>query len=224
MKNKVFGVIGAMESEVAQLHAALGNMETAEHSGLTFYSGTMGENRVVLVKCGIGKVNAARCTQILIDKYAPDYIVNTGIAGGIGEGLAVADVVIGAELVQHDFDAVAFGYARGNICDPTHRDTPSVFCSDKALIEAFCAAAASVIDAKRVKAGRIATGDCFVCDSETKRRIRAEFDARVTPKDLEETYFPAFEALVREADKAMYAAKSQWYIRNGRDRRRNRGS
>ena len=61
MKNKVFGVIGAMESEVAQLRAALGNMETAEHSGLTFYRGTMGENRVVLVKCGIGKVNAARC-------------------------------------------------------------------------------------------------------------------------------------------------------------------
>ena len=177
MKNKTFGVIGAMESEVAQLRAALGNAETEEHAGLTFYSGTLGENRVVLVKCGIGKVNAARCTQALIDQYAPDYIVNTGIAGGIGEGLAVADVVIGTELVQHDFDAVAFGYARGNICDPTHRDTPSVFCSDEALIEAFRAAAASVIDAGRVKSGRIATGDLFVASAEAKRDIAGTFGA-----------------------------------------------
>ena len=177
MKNKTFGVIGAMESEVAQLRAALGNTETAEHSGLTFYRGTLGNNRVVLVKCGIGKVNAARCTQVLIDQYAPDYIVNTGIAGGIGDGLAVADVVIGTELVQHDFDAVAFGYARGNICDPSHRDTPSVFCSDKALIEAFRAAAASVIDAGRVKSGRIATGDLFVASASAKRDIAGTFGA-----------------------------------------------
>ena len=104
MNNKTFGVIGAMESEVAQLRAALSNAETREYSGLTFYSGTLGENRVVLVKSGIGKVNAARCTQILIDQYAPDCVINTGIAGGVGEGLAVADVVIGTELVQHDFD------------------------------------------------------------------------------------------------------------------------
>ena len=177
MKNKVFGVIGAMESEVAQLRAALGNTETAEHAGLTFYSGTLGENRVVLVKCGIGKVNAARCTQALIDQYAPDYIVNTGIAGGIGEGLTVADVVIGTELVQHDFDAVAFGYARGNICDPTHRDTPSVFCSDKTLIEAFRAAASALIAPERVKSGRIATGDLFVASAEAKRDIAGTFGA-----------------------------------------------
>lgn len=177
MKNKIFGVIGAMESEVAQLRAALGNMETAEHSGLTFYRGTLGNNRVVLVKCGIGKVNAARCTQILIDKYAPDYIVNTGIAGGIGEGLAVADVVIGTELVQHDFDAVAFGYARGNICDPSHRDTPSVFYSDKTLIEAFRAAAAALIAPERVKSGRIATGDLFVASAGAKRDIAETFGA-----------------------------------------------
>ncbi len=177
MKNKTFGVIGAMESEVAQLRAALGKMETAEHSGLTFYSGTLGANRVVLVKCGIGKVNAARCTQVLIDRYAPDYIVNTGIAGGIGEGLAVADVVIGTELVQHDFDVRAFGYARGNICDPTHRDTPSVFCSDETLIEAFRAAASSLLDAKRVKSGRIATGDLFVASAEAKQDIAGTFGA-----------------------------------------------
>ena len=177
MKNKTFGIIGAMESEIAQLRDTLTGCETTEVYGLAFYSGTLGENRVVLVKSGIGKVNAARCTQILIDRFSPDYIVNTGIAGGIGEGLAVEDVVVGTELVQHDIDAVAFGYARGNICDPAHRDTPSVFRSDETLIEAFRAAAASVIDPARIKAGRIATGDLFVASAETKRDIAATFGA-----------------------------------------------
>ncbi len=177
MENKTFGVIGAMESEVAQLRAALGDPETAVFSGLTFCRGTLGKNRVVLVKCGVGKVNAARCAQMLIDRFGVDYIVNTGIAGGIGEGLRVADVVVGAELVQHDFDAVAFGYARGNICDPTHRDTPSVFRSDAALIGAFRAAAESLIDPARVKTGRIATGDLFVASAEAKRDIADTFGA-----------------------------------------------
>jgi len=175
--NAVFGVIGAMESEVARLRAALTDTETRRIAGLTFHAGTLGQNRVVLVKSGIGKVNAARCAQILIDCYAPDYIVNTGIAGGVGEGLCVADVVVGTELVQHDFDAVAFGYARGNICDPAHRDAPSVFRSDAELIDAFRAAAESLIDPKRVKQGRIATGDLFVASAEAKRDIADTFGA-----------------------------------------------
>ena len=175
--NATFGVIGAMESEVARLRGALADAETMEYSGLTFYSGTLGENRVVLVKSGIGKVNAARCAQILIDKYSPDYLVNTGIAGGIGEGLAVADVVIGTELVQHDFDVRAFGYARGNLCEPSHRDAPTVFRSDDTLIEAFRAAASSLLDPRRVKTGRIATGDLFVASAEAKRDLAETFGA-----------------------------------------------
>lgn len=172
-----FGVIGAMESEVAQLRGALQNTEVTDCCGLTFYSGTMGRRRVVLVRCGVGKVNAARCAQMLIDRFGVDCIVNTGIAGGVGEGLAVADVVVGAELVQHDFDAVAFGYARGNICDPAHRDAPSVFRGDAELIAAFRAAAEALIDPARVKTGRIATGDLFVASAEAKRDIAETFGA-----------------------------------------------
>lgn len=178
MKNSaVFGVIGAMESEIAQLRERLSGRETKVLFGLTFHSGTLGSHRVVLVKSGIGKVNAARCAQILIDKYSPDYLVNTGIAGGVGDGLAVADVVIGTELVQHDFDVTAFGYARGNLCDPGHRDTPSVFRSDTELIERFRAAAASLLDTSRVKTGRIATGDLFVASAEAKRDLVGTFGA-----------------------------------------------
>lgn len=173
----VIGVIGAMESEVAQLRGALGNPEVTRFSRLTFYAGALGARRVVLVRCGVGKVNAARCAQMLIDRFGVDCIVNTGIAGGVGAGLAVGDVVIGAELVQHDFDAAAFGYARGNLCDPTHRDTPSVFRSDAELIAAFRAAAEALIDPARVKTGRIATGDLFVASAEAKRDIADVFGA-----------------------------------------------
>ena len=172
-----FGVIGAMESEVARLRAALADAETQEYSGVTFHSGTLGARRVVLARCGVGKVNAARCAQIMIDRYSPDCIVNTGIAGGVGAGLAIADVVVGTELVQHDFDVTALGCARGNLCEPEHRDTPTVFRSDAALAAAFRKAAEALVGAARVKTGRIATGDLFVASAEAKRDLAETFGA-----------------------------------------------
>lgn len=181
-RNVTFGVVGAMDSEVATLRSLLMRdgvsafTETA-YAGLTFYGGGIGGNRVVLVKSGIGKVNAARCTQILIDRYTPDYVVNTGIAGGIGEGLAVGDVVIGAELVQHDFDVTAFGHARGYLCTGVNPKEPTVFRSDKALVEAFRAAASSVLDPVRVKTGRIASGDQFISSPDVKRDLAGTFGA-----------------------------------------------
>lgn len=174
--NATFGVIGAMSIEIENLRAALSDVETREIAGLTFYSGTLGRHRVVLVQSGIGKVNAARCTQILIDRYAPDYLINTGIAGGVGKGLAVADVVIGTELVQHDFDVTFFGYARGNLC--AGKDgKPTVFTSDAALVERFRAAAETLVEPARVKTGRIATGDQFVADRALKHDIAGTFGA-----------------------------------------------
>ena len=174
--NATFGVIGAMSVEIEKLRAALSDVETCETAGLTFYSGTLGSHRVVLVQSGIGKVNAARCTQILIDRYAPDYIVNTGIAGGVGKGLAVADVVIGTEIVQHDFDVTPLGYARGNLC--AGKDgKPTVFTSDPALVERFRAAAETLLEPSRVKTGRIATGDQFVAERALKHDIADTFGA-----------------------------------------------
>ena len=175
--NATFGVIGAMESEVALLREALADRETAELYGLTFYSGRLGGSRVVLVQCGVGKVNAARCTQILIDRFAPDYIINTGIAGGVGEGLAIADVVIGTELVQHDFDISFFGHARGYLATGVDHDKPTVFHSDPELVKAFRAAAAALVEPQRVKEGRIASGDQFITLPEVKRDLAETFGA-----------------------------------------------
>ena len=175
--NAVFGVIGAMESEVARLRGLLGGVTVSERAGLTFYDGTLGAHRVVLVQSGIGKVNAARCTQLLIDKYTPDYIVNTGIAGGIGKGLAVADVVIGTELVQHDFDISVFGHARGYLATGVDHLNPTVFRSDAELVTAFRAAAEAVIGAERVKTGRIASGDQFISELAVKHDIADTFGA-----------------------------------------------
>ena len=175
--DSVFGVIGAMESEITKLRSLLTAPERADIAGLTFYSGTLGAHRVILVQSGIGKVNAARCTQILIDRFSPDYIVNTGIAGGVGTGLCVADVVIGTELVQHDFDISVFGHARGYLATGVDHDKPTVFHSDAALVEAARAAACSVIEPGRVKTGRIASGDQFISELSVKHDIAAYFGA-----------------------------------------------
>ena len=172
-----FGVIGAMESEVARLRGLMSGVTSSKIAGLTFYDGTMGAHRVVLVQSGIGKVNAARCTQILIDRFAPDCIVNTGIAGGIGKGLAVADVVIGTELVQHDFDISVFGHARGYLATGKDHLNPTVFRSDAALVEAFRRSAEAVVGAERVKTGRIASGDQFISERAVKRDIAETFGA-----------------------------------------------
>ena len=107
------GVIGAMDSELAALIAALAQPAQETVQGLIFHTGRLGAREVVLVRCGIGKVSAARCTQVLIDRFAPGAVINTGIAGGLAGGLAVGDIVVADGLVQHDFDAAPIGFVRG---------------------------------------------------------------------------------------------------------------
>ncbi len=177
MPCQCFGVIGAMESEITQLIGRMEETTVDRAADLTFYRGKIGKNDVVLVQSGVGKVNAARCTQMLIDRYTPDYVINTGIAGGIGEGLHVGDLVIGADLVQHDFDISRFGYAKGYVSGFGDGTTPSVFRSDEGLTEAFLRTIYAFLSKNRVHCGRIATGDVFVADRETKQRLRSEFSA-----------------------------------------------
>ena len=146
------GVIGAMDSELAALIAALAQPARETVQGLTFHTGLLSGRPVVLVRCGIGKVSAARCTQVLIDRFAPAAVINTGIAGGLGAGLAVGDIVVADGLVQHDFDAAPIGFVRGCLCmgDP---------------------------GAQRVHRGLIATGDRFISGAAAKAAIRRAFPA-----------------------------------------------
>lgn len=170
-------IIGAMESEVHRLTSLLENANTVSVYNLTFYTGTINKRKVVIVKSGIGKVNAARCTQLLIDRFSPDAIVNTGIAGGIDPDLSVGDIVIGTGLLQHDFDVTAFGHAKGYLCTGDDHNSPTVFYADKSLSDALESTATSQFPEKRVGRGTIATGDLFVSDSEKKQELWKTFKA-----------------------------------------------
>lgn len=171
------GVIGAMDSEVQYLIDRIDCRKTTEIFGYSFHSGSLYGKRVTVVKCGIGKVNAARGTQLLIDRFSPDAIVNTGIAGALDPELKVGDAVIATGLVQHDFNVMAFGHARGYICTGDDHRKPTSFIPDEKLAGKLRQAAGQVLKGSSITEGVIATGDLFVADAKTRRGIRDEFSA-----------------------------------------------
>lgn len=175
---KTIGIVGAMPSEVDNLAARLSEPAVTEIAGRRFVEGRLGEHRAVVVQSGIGKVNAAVTAQLLIDRFAPDALINTGMAGGLAPELAVKDLVIGTEAVQHDFDITAFGHAPGYIGPGGDDGQPTVFAADPTLTAAALSAARRVLPAdSHVYCGRIASGDIFVDDSGLKSRIRTRFGA-----------------------------------------------
>lgn len=176
MPNKTFAIIGAMDCEIEKLQELMQDTKKVDHFKLTIYLGKIGNHNVILAKSGVGKVNAALNAQYIIDKYHPDYIINTGVAGGIAEELQVGDIVIGETLVQHDFDASALGYAKGYMCNGIEPDKPTFFYSDKELTSKFELAMTSSNDVN-VHKGVIATGDTFVSSSEKKQELKSFFNA-----------------------------------------------
>ena len=177
MDCKIIGVIGAMESEIRHLQAEMKDPIAESYAGLTFYRGKMGKNVLVLVQSGVGKVNAGRTAQALIDRYSPDYLINTGIAGGLGDGLHVGDFVIGKELVQHDFDLTGFGYPKGVVPGFGDGKSPFRFQADTGLVDAFINSALQYLTEKSVREGCVASGDVFVADAEMKGQIKRDFSA-----------------------------------------------
>ena len=181
MDIRTWGIIGASDAEVGALIAALEAHETHAVGGVTCHSGKLGGHRVVVVNCGVGKVCAAMCAQLLIDRFAVDGIVNTGVAGGLADGLAVGDLVIADNAVQHDFDITAFGHPRGYI--PARGDgenVVSVWPTDPALTAAFRAAAEDVRAREggfACHGGRIVSGDVFVSGVALKQTLRDDFGA-----------------------------------------------
>lgn len=166
------GIIGAMEEEITNILEDMNVVTTKNALGLDFYIGSLNSssNNVVLVRSGIGKVNAALCTQVLIDLFAVDAIINVGVAGAVDESVKIGDIVISTDAVQHDFDTSALGDEPGVI---SRMDT-SVFTADERLCDAAEKAVREI--GFPVFRGRIASGDQFVSDPELKARIAELFD------------------------------------------------
>lgn len=172
----MLGIIGAMADEVAQLKAEMSNIEIVSAAGMDFYRGTIGGKDVVVVKSGIGKVNAAMCVQILADRFQVDGIVNTGIAGSLKAEINIGDMVLSTDALQHDVDAVAFGYPVGQI---PQMDVFS-FEADETLRKAARECCSQVNPEIGVFEGRIVTGDQFISGKEKKQWLADTFQGYCT--------------------------------------------
>lgn len=159
------GIIGAMEQEVETLLGLLENKKETVRTGSTYYEGTLDGLDVVVVQCGIGKVNAALCVQVLCDCYGVTHVVNTGIAGSLCAELDIGDLVISRDAMYHDFDCHAFGYPVGKV-----PGMPVAYEADEKLAELASAAAESV-NPGHTRMGRVASGDQFVAEKELKEKI-----------------------------------------------------
>ncbi len=163
------GIIGAMDEEVQLLREKITDRNEISVAGCDFYSGTIGSLEVVLLKSGIGKTNAAMATAILNERFKPDYVINTGSAGGFHEKLDVGDVVISEEVRHHDVDATIFGYEYGQV-----PQMPAAYLPDPYLVEVAEKAAAG-LEGITVERGLIATGDSFMNDADRVEFVRGKF-------------------------------------------------
>ena len=175
--NGTISIIAALDSELAKLLACTEQARTEQLYGLSFTTGTLCGVPVVLSKCGIGKVNAARGTQILIDRFSPAAIINSGIAGGLAPGLSVGDAVVASGLVQHDFDVSVFGHARGYMCTGERDQEPTVYTAEPELAELLTRAAGETLGRQHVHSGLIATGDQFISGAKKKAELYDAFRA-----------------------------------------------
>ena len=160
------GIIGAMQVEVEILLAHMENKTEKTIAGMTFYEGTLEGLDAVVVQCGVGKVNAAMCTQTLCNCFGVTHLVNTGIAGSLCADLDIGDLVVSTDAMYHDFDCVHFGYPYGKV---PGMDVIS-FPADEIMM-GYAYAAAESVNPGHTKKGRIASGDQFVAVKELKERI-----------------------------------------------------
>lgn len=170
----MIGIICALSIEVEGLTMLLENKTENTYAKMKFISGNIGDKQIVMTECGIGKVNAAMSAQVMIDKYNPDVIINSGIAGSVSKKLKIGDIVISSDCVQHDFDGTQMGDPKGLIQynDETRIDIP--VCKD--TTNKLYKACESIPDTN-VLLGRIATGDIFVAEKSMRQNIADEFSA-----------------------------------------------
>ncbi|MDE7364616.1 MAG: 5'-methylthioadenosine/adenosylhomocysteine nucleosidase [Ruminococcus sp.] len=171
---KTIAIIGAMPSELADIRNMLGDAEIKRISGFDFYINSYKGNTIINACCGIAKVNSALCTQVMIDNFKPDYVINTGVAGGMNKAVKVCDIVISTEVLPHDLDLHFL------------KDYPpycAIFKADEKLIEtAEKVCADNNITSFR---GRIVSGEAFISDSNIKAQIQEKFNPYAV--DMEST-------------------------------------
>ena len=174
--SRITGVIGAMDIEVEVIRAAMEITEEKIISGIPFVTGTLSGCPVLLARCGIGKVNAAVCAQIMVSVFGVDAILNTGVAGAVAHGIRQGDIVVASRFVQHDVDTSPIGDPVGFVSTVNRL----YFEADGEMSARLQAA---VGDKARTRIGTIATGDQFVADRRVTEKLRTLFDA--TACDME---------------------------------------
>ena len=170
------GIIGAMDVEVANLKEAMKTEREVVRAGMRFCEGTIGGTEVVVVQCGIGKVNAGLCVQILCDLFDVTHLINTGVAGSLDEEINVGDVVVSIDAMYHDMDVTGLGYVPGQV---PQMDVLS-FAADPMLREAAVKACREAAPEIGVFEGRVVSGDQFICDRAKKNEIKKTFGGLCT--------------------------------------------
>lgn len=170
---RCIGIIGAMEQEITGLKEQMEDVKITRMASMEFYEGTLEGKKVVVVRSGIGKVNAAVCTQILADIFHVEVVINTGVAGSLNNDINIGDIVVSTDVVQHDMDVSPLGYSRGQIPDMEVLS----FEADEALRHLAVEACREVNPDIEVHEGRIASGDQFISSQEVKYHIVRDFGA-----------------------------------------------
>lgn len=205
----MLGIIGAMDEEVAKIKEKMEQVTIEKKASMEFCRGTLCGEEVVVVRCGIGKVNAAVCTQILIGEMGATAVINTGIAGSLDASIDIGDIVLSTDVVHHDMDAGGFGYALGQI----PRMDVLGFEADASLRELAKNCCAKVNPDIHAFEGRVASGDQFISSKEKKQFITENFKASCTEMEgaaiaqaayLNNTPFLIIRAISDKADESAH--------------------
>lgn len=165
------GIIGAMNEEVDSLKEAMTEKKVTTIAGMDFCEGKLDGQEVVVVKCGMGKVNAGVCAELLIDEFGANRVINTGVAGSLDAEINIGDIVVSTDAVQHDFDLSPIGYAKGELDSPRLTAIPA----DEEMRERAVTAVKEAAPEVAVFEGRVCSGDQFIASREQKDAIVSDF-------------------------------------------------
>ncbi|HCC34761.1 MAG TPA: 5'-methylthioadenosine/adenosylhomocysteine nucleosidase [Ruminococcaceae bacterium] len=171
----MIGIIGALEIEIEGFNALMEEKTEKRISGIPYVQGILAGKNCVTCICGVGKVNAAMSAAIMMNEFSPSLIVNTGVAGALKNGIGIGDLVIGTDVIQHDFDIVAAGNPSGAV--EVGDELIIRFPCDNAATQILLDSAQHIIKEETIFSGTVATGDQFISGKEARHQLAAKFDA-----------------------------------------------